>query len=93
MYAAASLRMGAPQLAGAHSTPSKRSAPGGNRIRKCFMSPSKLSSGRQFSTNLSPTCIKDSIARSFAMATVKPKGSKDACAIQDAIIADLAVPY
>mmetsp|Transcript_6107 Transcript_6107/g.26930 ORF Transcript_6107/g.26930 Transcript_6107/m.26930 type:complete len:249 (-) Transcript_6107:1233-1979(-) len=92
MYAAASFRMGAPQLAGAHSTPSNRSAPGGNRIKKCFISGSKPCSGRQFRTNLSPTCINDSIARSLAMATVKPRGSKDACAIHEAIIADLAVP-
>mmetsp|Transcript_183 Transcript_183/g.725 ORF Transcript_183/g.725 Transcript_183/m.725 type:complete len:265 (-) Transcript_183:1046-1840(-) len=92
MYAAASLRMGAPHDAGAHSTPSKRSAPGGKRIRKCFMMGSKPSSGRQFRTNLSPTCISDSIARSFAIATVNPNGSNEACATHDATIALVAVP-
>ena len=40
-------------------------------------------SGRQLSTKLSPTCISDSMARSFATDTVNPRGSKDACATQD----------
>lgn len=49
-------------------------------------------SGRQLSTNLSPTCMSDSMARSFATATVKPSGEKDACATQEAIMALRASP-
>ena len=36
--------------------------------------------------------MKASMARSLATATVKPRGSKDACDTHDAIIADFAVP-
>mmetsp|Transcript_38095 Transcript_38095/g.64045 ORF Transcript_38095/g.64045 Transcript_38095/m.64045 type:complete len:204 (+) Transcript_38095:708-1319(+) len=85
-------KTGSPFSLGPHSTPWKRSAPGGKRVRKCFMMGWYPSSGKQFSTKVSPVCMKASIARSLATATVNPRGSNDACETQLAIMADLAVP-
>eukprot|EP00976_Prorocentrum_cordatum_P085407 1186075-Prorocentrum_minimum.AAC.1 len=51
----------------------------------------KTTSACTYDTRVS-TCMKASMARSLATATVKPRGSKDACDTHDAIIADFAVP-
>ena len=46
---------------------------------RTFMRGPYWPSPRQLSTKVSPTCIRLSMARSFATATVSPSGSKLAC--------------
>lgn len=47
--------MGLPLAACSVSTPSKRSAPGGKRFRKCFITGVASFAPRTLSTNVSPT--------------------------------------
>ncbi len=55
--------------------------------------PNTDSAGSFMSRRRINTCIKDSIARSLATATVKPGGSKLACVTQEATIAPLLSPF
>lgn len=55
-WAMAARSTGLPLLAVMVSTPSKRSAPGGKRFRKCFITGADSSWPSTLSTNVSPTC-------------------------------------
>ncbi len=83
--------MAQPLSASVVSTSAKRFSPGAKDFMKCFRI--CRPSAKIFKTNLSPTWVIDSIARSLATATVKPGGLNVACDTQEANIALSASPF